>query len=71
MDMDALKERVFNERIRILQAKLEKAIEQRDRFARNYHRVARIPHQECRENLRDCDHEIESAGEPKFAGHSD
>lgn len=55
-------ERVLNERIRILNSKLEKAIEQRDGFAKNYHEVSKVPYQERHEIMRDCDEEISAAG---------
>lgn len=67
-DMDALKDRVFEERIRILQARLEVAIRQRDGFAENYHAVTKTPYQERREILEDCNAEIERAGSPKTVG---
>lgn len=63
--VDTLKERVLNERIRILQAKLEVALRQRDGFAENYHAVTKTPFQERREILEDCDAEIERVGSPK------
>lgn len=63
--VDTLKERVLNERIRILQAKLEVALRQRDGFAENYHAITKIPFQERREILEDCDAEIERVGSPK------
>ncbi len=64
-------ERVLNERIRILNAKLDKALEQRERFADLYHGLVRIPYQERNEIMRDCDSEIRSAGEPENAGQCD
>lgn len=66
---DALKDRVYEERIKILQLKLDKAIEQRDRFAKNYHEVARIPWQERREIIEDCDSDIERAGNTYARSH--
>lgn len=61
--VDGLKDRVFEERIKILNARLAKAVEQRDRFAKNYHEVSRVPYQERREILKDCDLELEQAGQ--------
>ena len=69
--MDTLTERVLNERIRILQARLTKATEQRDRFAKNYHEVTKVPHQERYEIINDCDFEIEWAGRPKNPENGD
>lgn len=63
---DALKDRVYEERIKILQARLDKAIEQRDRFAKNFHGLSRVPYQEQREIIEDCNADIEQAGK-----HSD
>lgn len=57
--MDGLRDRVLEQRIKILNARLEKAIEQRNRFAKNYHEVSRVPHQERREIIEDCDLELE------------
>lgn len=68
---DALKDRVYEERIKILQARLDKAIEQRDRFAKNYHGVSRIPYQEQREIIEDCDAELEQAGKHTDARSND
>lgn len=62
--MDALTERVLLERIRILSERLDAAIEQRDGFARCFHDVTRVPHQERHEIIRDCDREIERIGNP-------
>ena len=59
--MDALKDRVFNERIRILKAQLEIALRQRDVFAENYHSLVRTPHQERHEIIEDCNLELEDA----------
>lgn len=64
-EVDTLKERVLNERIRMLQSKLEVALRQRDGFAENYHAVTKTPFQERREILEDCDAEIERAASPK------
>ena len=69
--MDTLTERVLNERIRILQARLDKAVEQRDRFAKNYHEVTRVPHQERHEIINECDSEIDRAGRPKNSENGD
>lgn len=63
--MDALKERVFEARIRLLQARLEVAVRQRDNFAQKFHEVTKTPYQERREDIVDCDAEIDRAGEPK------
>lgn len=70
-DMDALRERVYEERIRMLQSKLEVVIRQRDGFAENYHAVTKTPWQERREILEDCNAEIERAGSPKTVGTND
>lgn len=70
-DMDALKERVLNERIRILNAKLELTTKQRDGFANNYHEVCKIPYQERREIMEECDEQIERAGRPENPGQVD
>jgi hypothetical protein len=70
-EVDALKERVLNERIRMLHAKLEVALRQRDGFAENLHAVTKIPYQERREILEDCNAEIERAGAPKTVGTND
>ena len=64
-------ERVLNERIRILKARLDVATEQRNRFAKNYHEVSKIPHQERREIILDCDAEIERAGESEIIREDD
>lgn len=64
-EVDTLRERVLLERIRVLQAKFDVVLEQRNGFARNYHEVCKIPFQERREILEDCDTEIERAGAPK------
>ena len=45
-----------------LRSKLELALAQRDNFARNYHQLARIPHQEQHEIMVDCDAEISKLG---------
>lgn len=68
---DTLTDRVYKERIKILQAKFDKSLEQRDHFAGRYHEVARIPHQERREIIEDCDREIELAGKLPDAGSHD
>lgn len=60
--MDSLKERVYEERIKILNEKLGIAIRQRDGFAEKFHAVTRKPYQERREDIDDCDAEIELAG---------
>lgn len=70
-DMDALKERVLNERIRMLSAKLEVAIKQRDGFAKNYHEVCKVPYQERREIMEECDGEINSSCRLENSGQSD
>lgn len=70
-DMDALRERVYEERIRMLQEKFSIAVRQRDGFAENYHAVTKTPFQERREILQDCDAEIERAGSPKTVGTND
>lgn len=49
----------LKERVKILQAQLELAIQQRNGFAKNYHEVCKIPFQERYEVIQDCDQEIE------------
>lgn len=71
VSMDALTDRVLLERIKILQARLDLAVQQRDRFASNYHEVTRIPHQERREIMEDCDDEILRAGRTEKPGQPD
>lgn len=44
---------------RILKAKLELAIEQRDGFMKNYHAVMRVPHAERHEIYTDCNDDLE------------
>jgi hypothetical protein len=70
-EMDALKERVLEARIRFLQARFELAIKQRDHFAEKYHAVTKTPFQERNEIIRDCDEEIESVISPKTVGTND
>lgn len=62
LEMTILTDRVFEERIKILQAKLSKCIEQRNSFIDNYFSAVRFPHQERRETIEDCDNELEKIG---------
>lgn len=64
-DMDALMERVLNERIRVLQEKVEVATRQRDRLVRL------IPHNERSERIKEFDDEMDRAGQPKKPGQVD
>lgn len=49
----------LQQEIRVLRQKLEKAIEQRDGFMRNYHAVMRVPHAERHEIYRDCNDDLD------------
>jgi hypothetical protein len=69
--MDALTERVLNEKVKILKAQLEIALKQRDGFAKNYHSVCKIPFQERREILSECDAEIEQVRQLSLPGFND
>lgn len=61
--MSDLDREVLLARIRILNAKLDLAIRQRDVFMNGYHAVSKIPHTERKEILNDCDNELEKLNE--------
>jgi len=50
--------------IRILRAQLNLAKSQRDSYIENYHRLKRSSHHETREDVEDCDKQIENLGNP-------
>lgn len=57
-----MSEAELKDRVSELNAKLSLAVEQRNSFAKNFHEVSRVPHQERREIIEDCDRELEQVG---------
>lgn len=55
---------VLLRRIKVLQAKLERAVEQRDGFMKNYHACMRVPFSERNEILTDCNEDLEKLSGP-------
>lgn len=49
---------------RILRAKLDRAVQQRNGFMDNYHAIAKIPFSERAEVIADCDHDLDNLNEP-------
>ena len=65
-NMDALLERVLNERIQLLQDKLKLAINQRDGLAVKYHKMKRSSFQELNEDIEDYNRDIEQTDKSKI-----
>lgn len=55
---------VLEERVRILKAQLEMALQQRDRFMQSYHVAARIPFAERHEILTECNEDLQKLKGP-------
>jgi hypothetical protein len=63
--MDALMERVFEARIKLLREQLKIAVQQRDKYAQRYFNLTKIPHAERSEFIQDDNRELEQAVEEK------
>lgn len=61
-----MEEALMEARVKLLKAKLDLAIEQRDRFITNCHRLLRMPNKEREEDIEDCNADLEKLNDLPF-----